>query len=193
VTETLGQTPEADLGTDMLLARAQYALGQVDEADRTLQAALMQSVILSLTRLSEMAPLYADDPAKLDAAHDRAQALIDAFDLNTLYLNSVAVHYSFAMAYLASGNTQRCLDCLEDVERACRALEFPLKLHGDAFFDKVESWIDEVNVIGTSAPRDEELAKQSLLAGVVGNPAFAVLGDDPRFKRIVKGIEEALR
>ncbi len=191
--EVLGDTPEIDMGTDILLARAYSALGRNEEADVTLQGSLFQSLVLVLNRLSQLALLYVSDPAKIQIAHRRALAVIGAFDMEKVYVNAAAVHLSFAAAFLMGGDAQRCFDCLEDYERACRELEFPVELHGDAFFDKAVVWLEKANTLGTSAPRDEGLVKRSLLESVSANPAFASIADEPRYKRIVKRLEEMSR
>ncbi|ACV21164.1 Predicted transcriptional regulator [Slackia heliotrinireducens] len=191
--EALEKSTDIDLGTDLLLASAYQALGRADEADETLQGTLFQSLVLALNRLAQLATLYADRPQKLDVAHARALALIDAFDLENVYVNTAAIHLSFATAHLMGGNVNRALDCLEDYERACRKLEFPIELHGDAFFDRTEAWVERVNIIGTSAPRDEVIIKKSLVESVSANPAFASLAQMPRFQRIVTNLKEIAR
>ena len=189
VVEILGETPEVDMGTDILLASAYGALGRLDEADMTLQGPLFESLALALNRLSQLAMLYASNPGKLEVAHERAMAIVEAFDMEKIFVNTAAVHLSFATAFVAGGNVQRCLDCLEDYERACKALDFPIKLHGDAFFDKVVAWLEMVNTLGTSVPRDEALVKKSMLESVSANPAFAAIAEEPRFRRIVANLE----
>lgn len=189
VVEALGETPEVDMGTDILLASAYGALGQADEADMTLQGPLFQSLALALNRLSQLAMLYTSDPKKLEVAHERAVAIVEAFDMEKIYVNTAAVHLSFATAYAAGGDVRRCLDCLEDYERACKALDFPIVLHGDAFFDKVVTWLEMVNTLGTSAPRDEALVKRSMLESVSANPVFSAIAQEPRFRRIVASLE----
>ena len=191
--EALGDAPDIDLGMDMLLASAHSALGQTDEADKILQGALFQGLVLSLNRLAQMAALYPGNPAKIGIAYERAQAIIDAFDLEAVYVNTAAIHLSFAMAYMMCGQADRALDCLEGYERAARALPFPIELHGDDFFDKTQSWLEDVNVIGTSAPRDDALVKKSLVESVTANPVFQPLSDEPRFKRITKSLREVIR
>ena len=191
--EALGGAPDIDLGTDMLLASAHSALGQTDEADKILQGALFQGLVLSLNRLAQMAALYAGNPAKIDIAYRRAQAIIDAFDLEQVYVNTAAIHLSFAMAYMMCGHVDRALDCLDGYERAARALSFPIVLHGDDFFDKTQSWLEDVNGIGTSVPRDDALVKKSLVESVTANPAFETLSGEPRFMRIVESLREVAR
>ena len=189
----LGDSPDIDLGADILLASAHSALGQVDEADKILQGALFQGLVLSLNRLAQMTALYSNNPAKIDIAYERARAIIDAFDLESVYMNTAAIHLSFAMAYMASGRADRALDCLEGYERAARALSFPIELHGDDFFDKTQSWLEDVNGIGTSVPRNDALTKKSLVESVTANPTLELLTNEPRFKRVVEGLKAVAR
>lgn len=191
--EVLSEAPDVDMGSDLILASAYSATGQIDEADKTLQGALVQSLVLCLNHLAQLAMLWVGNPSKLDIAHERALALMDAFDMEELYVNAAGIHLSFAMAYAMGGNAERALDCLEDYERSCRKLEFPIELHGDEFFDKAEAWLEEINTIGRDAPREEALVKKGLVDGVTANPAFASLADEPRFKRIVKSLQEIAR
>lgn len=193
VSELLGDAAMPDMGADIILARAYSALGQVEKANETLQAMLYQALILNLNRLTELAMLHAAQPEKRRLIHERALKLIDAFDLEGCFVNIAAIHFSFAMASIIGGDADGAVSCLEDYERSARALSFPLKVHGDAFFDKIDVWLDENSDLGVDAPRDETLMKKSLIKGVAENPLFAPLADDPRFRRIVKSLEEIAR
>ena len=193
VIELLHDTVEVDVGADIVLSNAYSALGQLEAADKTLQSSLFQSLVLDVNRLSQLGMLHAADREKLDQTHTRALALIEAFEMESIYLNCGVIHLSFAMAYLKGGDAQAALDCLEDYERALRKLEFPLKFHGDAYFDKLEDWIEEQTTMDASVPRDDALIKKSMVESVTANPAFAVLADDPRFLRIVASLEEIAR
>ena len=191
--EALEGAPDVDLGVDMLLASAHRALGQAEEADKILQGALFQGLVLSLNRLAQMAILYSGNPAKIGIAYERAQAIIDAFGLEPVYVNTAVIHLSFAMAYMMCGEADCALDCLDGYERAARALSFPIELHGDDFFDKTQSWLEDVNGIGTSTPRDDALNRRSLVESVANNPAFVSLADNPRFRRILESLREVAR
>ena len=191
--EALDGMPDIAMGTDILLANAHSALGDIDEADKVLQGALFQSIVLNLNYLAQMAMLYAGNPEKLEIAHGRMIAIVEAFELEDVYVNTAAIHLSFATAFMMGGNAPCALNCLEDYERACRKLKFPIELHGDAFFDKTEAWLEDVNDLGTSAPRDDSLIKKSLVESVIANPAFVPLAEEPRFKRIVKSLKAIAR
>ena len=191
--ELLESANEVDPGLDILLANAYAALGRTEDADKALQGALFQGIVLCLNRLMQMATLHAADPEKLAAIHERACAIIDAFALEKVFLNTPAIHLSFAMAYMMGGNTHKALDCLDDYERSCRALDFPLALHGDVFFDKATAFLEDINVTGTDMPRDEALIKKSLVDSVKANPLFMSLATEARFKRIIASLEEIAR
>ena len=187
--ELLEGAVQPEMGADVLLAQAYAASGLVDKADETLQGTLFESLVLDLDRLAEMAKLHAADHDKLAIIHQRARALIDAFDFEKVFVNSAAIYLSFAMVYMMAGDTEGALSCLDDYVHACRQLEFPIKLHGDAFFDKIDAWVEEVSATGSSTPRDDALNKQSLIASVAANPLFAPLADDPHFTLVVKNLE----
>lgn len=191
--ELLQDMDMVDMGADVILARAHCALGQADKADEALQVMVYQALVVTLSRLAELALLHVGDHERLTLIHERTIGIIDTFDLETSYVNIATTHFMFATAFAMDGDADGAIGCLEDYERACRKLEFPLKLHGDDFFDKIEGWLEEVNDIGTSAPRDESLIKQGFVSSVVGNPAFAQLAGDARFKRIVKSLEGIAR
>ena len=191
--ELLESTVEIEMGADVLLAQAYAASGYPDKADETLQGTLFQSLVLDLNRLSSMAMLHVGNPEKLAVIHERALAVIDAFEFEKVFVNCGAIHLSFAMAFVAGGDVDSALDCLDDYERACRLLEFPVKLHGDEFFDKTDAWIEEVSTSGTSTPTDQAIIKLSMVNSVSANPAFAPLADNPRFKLVVKNLEEIAR
>ena len=122
------------MGADVLLAQAYAASGQPDKADETLQGTLFQSLALDLNRLSSMAMLYVGDPAKLAVIHQRALAIIDAFEFEKVFVNTAAIHASFAMAYMAGGDADHAVHdpwLLEIVADIFRALIGEQGIHGE--------------------------------------------------------------
>lgn len=59
---------------------------------------------------------------------------------------------------------------------------YPLRLHGDAYFDLLDAWFDSALELGDYPPRDELLIRRSMTQALTGNPAFDSLADDPRFQ-----------
>ena len=188
--ELLSDSVEPDMGSELILANAYAALGQQDKADETLQASLCESIILCVNRLAQMAMLHAADRDRLIAIENRTAKLIEAFDLDSLYVNICAVYLTFAIAYTVNGDADAAIDRLGRYERACRSMRFPLKLHGDAFFDNIDTWLERSNPLGFNMPRNDALIKQSLLTSVSVNPMFEPLAGDARFACIIKNLEE---
>ena len=68
------------------------------------------------------------------------------------------------------------------------ALEFyPLKFRSTPFFDKIEDWYETFD-LGSTAPRDESIIRQSTLEVLVNNPIFMPLKEDERFIHLVNRI-----
>ena len=58
---------------------------------------------------------------------------------------------------------------------------------------KTQSWLENINAIGTSAPRDDAFVKRSLVESVAVNLAFEPLWDESRYTHIVESLREAAR
>lgn len=188
--DLLKDSVSPDMGADIILARAYSALGMTEEADTALQSMLYQALVLSLSRLADLAMLHASEPDRLESAHVRALHIIDSFGLEKVFGNVASVHLSFAAAFSVAGDADGAIGCLEDYVRSCRAMRFDGAFYGDAFFDKLGDWFERASAVGADMPRDEKRVRASLLEGVAANPAFASLSDDPRFERIVASLEE---
>ncbi len=180
-----------NVGEDSLLAQAYSLAGEPDRARQTLQVSIYNSLIGLLNSLPALANLYADDLDRVEEVATRTYGLIDTFHLENLYVNCGMVYLSFGQTYAAQGKTEQALDCLQTYARLCGTMEFPLALHGDRFFDLVEPWLEDLD-LGTQAPRDSDVIKNSMLQSVTDNPLFASLGDEPRFKMIVANLKEKL-
>lgn len=183
-------TPE--VGDTIILASAYTMLGQPGKAEAVRQSTLMQSLAVCVNILAVMSQGSVADPQRLHTIHQRTCALMDAFDFEHVYMNSAACHLQFAQAFVQAGQPERALDCLDDYVRACRSLEFPLRLHGDAFFDHLDEWAQTLTS-GDAAPRSDQAVKESLLASVKDNPVLAGLSDSPRFGCILSNLQDLLR
>jgi transcriptional regulator with XRE-family HTH domain len=179
------------MGESTLLAQAYFMQGRVEEALSCSQVSIYQELIGLLNDLPQLAGMYADAPARLSEVYRRTSALIDAFDLEKVYVNCAAVYGAFAAAFMQAGDVEQVYGCLERYVRLCGQMEFPVKLGADSFFDKVGPWLEDLD-LGDDAPRDGELVKQGMVAGLVDNPAFAALADEPRFKQLVVDLKARL-
>ena len=183
-------TPE--VGDTIILASAYSMIGQPGKAQAVHQSTLLQSLAVCVNTLAIMGMESVADPQRLAIIHQRTRALMDAFDFDHVYLNSAACHLQFAQAFAQAGQTDQAFTCLNDYVRACRALEFPLRLHGDAFFDHLDEWAETLTS-GDAAPRSDQAVKESLVTSVKDNPLLATLADDPRFACVLANLEDLLR
>lgn len=88
-------------------------------------------------------------------------------------------------------NTNRALEILEEYVDFVTGDIYPLMLKGDAYFNLLDEWIDELD-LGAALPRDEKIVRQSMVDSIANNPAFTSLIDDHRFQRIVEKLKNKL-
>ena len=122
----------------------------------------------------------------------RALSVAAVYDLEHLHPNVMAqIYLSAAQVYSLQGNTEKSLDMLQKYAKICTTGFFPFSLHGDSFFDAIEGWFAEFD-LGTSPPRNEKVIKESMLQGVLSNPAFAAFAEQPRYKSIIETLKNNL-
>ena len=61
---------------------------------------------------------------------------------------------------------------LQEFTHVLTATKMPLTLHGDAYFDAIEPWLEQLD-LGSQSPRVSGQAKQVLADFVLQNPALA--------------------
>lgn len=142
--------------------------------------------------LSNYLSLCIDEVEQFEETCRRALAVIEAFDLKKHHPALLVKFYIIrAQGYLMVGNTNKALEILEKYAELVTGDIYPLKFKGDDYFDLLEGWIETLD-LGDSLPRDEKIICQSMVDGVVKNPAFSALSDEPQFQRIVERLERKL-
>lgn len=66
---------------------------------------------------------------------------------------------------------------------------FPIRLHGDEYFDLLDEWLENHLDLGSAPPRDAAAIQHDIISAVTENPAFQVLKDEPRFRALVTKLE----
>lgn len=177
---------------ELIMAQAYEMVGNKAMAKKVTQISMYQHMIL----LVGIAPHYlmqnADEPKKTEEILNRTLTVAETYDLEHLHPNTmIQLYLMAAYVYSLQGNTVRTLDMLEKYKDCCIHGFFPYNIHGDDFFDEVGGWFAEFD-LGTNAPRDEKIIKESMLQGVLSNPAFSTLIEEPRYQKIVDALRRNL-
>lgn len=166
-----------------LMASAYMQIGEPEKALESLQVASYQYLLLLMALMGQLLPLYRQQPGRAEEILRRLDGMTELFDLDALHPNTMEnIYLMAAMYYAGREEKERALEYLDRYTKTAAFLQ-PLTLHGDAFFDRIEDWIDTF-ALGKQPPRNLQLVNESLFEGVAGNPAFENLREHPEFKRI---------
>jgi len=179
----------------MLLAQAYIMTGKIDGAKMELQ----ESIFHSITEFFETLPPYllisVDDAERFEEIYNRAIMLIETFNLKGVVPWAVLPFYTgAAQGFAVVNKLEKALDVLEEYTELATGDIYPLKMvKADAFFDLIENIAENLSFGATDLPRDEKVIKQSMADGVLQNPAFQALTDNPRYKILEAKLKNNLK
>ena len=172
-----------------LLAQVYQGIGNIQGAIDAYQVAMYQHLLFLICDSAPLALLNAADITKAEQIITRAIDCIDIYNMDELHPNTTAgIYITGAQIYCMHGENAKALDMLERYTYICEHCFFPLVLHGDAFFDRIDEWFLQFD-LGNQAPRSEKLIVSSMVEAVEKNPAFAGLMDEKRYKAVVKRLK----
>jgi transcriptional regulator with XRE-family HTH domain len=176
--------------TDILLAKACMLKGDGSRAISLLQRSIYQNILSAFGAFTDLMALYSDNPEKMDKCLRMVMQLGDVFGLRQMHPALYFTLYLTAGALFVQRNeNDRALDMLEEYTELMMQKDiYPLKLHGNAFFDQLDAYFESLN-LGTDVPRSQKLIKKDMKEVVLYNPAFAGLKQEDRYRRIVKRLE----
>ena len=190
--ELLEGTVTAAMPPEALLASAYQMTGRTREALEILQVGMYQNIVVLFNFLPQYLALCTNEPARFEEALSRGIAVAEAFDLKRLHpAILIGLYLCAAQGYCMQQHYERALSMLEAYAGIATGDIYPLKLHGDAFFDLIGPWLDQLD-LGTGLPRDEKTIKKSMLDGVAQNPAFEALKEEPRYGLILQRLRDNL-
>jgi hypothetical protein len=136
--------------------------------------------------------LNAAETEKFEEILKRTLALMEAFVIDKLNPNSAAQFYlAAAQGYSMQGNKEKTLDMLDKYAQVCTSGFFPIELHGDSYFDRIDDWFNEFD-LGSKPPRDEKIIKESMIQAITANPAFSAMTEEPKYKSIIEKMKQKL-
>lgn len=184
VINLLGDTVSPAMAPEVLIASALQMKGQPEEAKTVLQAGIYQNIVLLFNYLPSYLTLSACDPVRFDEALRRALAVSEAFDMRRLHpAVLIGLYLVAAQGFMLQEKPDRAVDMLRHYADIVTGDIYPLRLKGDSFFDRLDSWLEELD-LGTGLPRDERTIRRSMADAVIRNPAFTPLKDDLTFRSV---------
>lgn len=189
--ELLDGTVTPALPPESILASAYQMEGRTAEAKSILQVGIYQNIVVLFNFFPAYLMMCTDEPLIFEEVLKRALHVAETFDMKHLHPGVlVGLYICAAQGYIMQGNRIKALDILQQYTEIVTS-SHPLSLHGDSFFDLLESWLDKLD-LGTDLPRDEKTIRKSMVDVIVNNPVFSVLSDEPRFQIITKELQNKL-
>ncbi|KRK78593.1 helix-turn-helix domain-containing protein [Companilactobacillus nodensis] len=186
VLNMLGEYVPEYYPTESLIAWAYQLKCDKGKAIATTQSSLFQYTAVMMSQINNYLQLVTDQPDKFKQTYDIGQSLIESFSLKQLnpavvinFYNSSAIR--FAQQHLADS----VMKCLSEYINVLRSITFPLRLHGNDYFDRIDSWLDQTD-LGHALPRDENQMKADFITIVTENPFLQQYQDNEEFKEILK-------
>lgn len=174
-----------------VLALAYQSVGNINDARKILQAGIYSSVLHLLNHLCTYLTLCGEDKNAFEITCARLFGIADAFRIKTLHPGQLlTLYFHAAQGFMAFGNTEKVLELLEKYTELAAGDIYPLKLHGDSYFNRLDDWFETVLPLGSDFPRDERIIRKSMTEAVTDNPVFRPIADNPRFRSIVRKLRE---
>lgn len=188
VLELLGEEIRPMMPEGLLISQAYQIMGNFGKAKEILQIELYQYTMATFHGLLNVMKTNMDNLEKAEDAFLRATDITRIFNMKRLNPNNVILLYALgAHMYCANNFPEKAVELLGKYVDICVEGFFPFELHGDSFFDLIEPWLNDCD---TTAPRSEQVIKESMMRDVLMNPAFDSLRDDPGYQRIVQKMEK---
>jgi transcriptional regulator with XRE-family HTH domain len=185
------------LSTSAILALSYQELDQNKEAKMALQESILDSVIILIYDISSYLSICEDDMNHFEEACKRAMTLADIFNIQQILPVAMLTFYlSAAEGYIKFAKSDRTLDMLHEYSEIAMSPMYPLKLRGDEFFN-FASEIEEKNtkessIVMPESHGSEISIKENIVNGVVDNPKFESLAEEPRYEEITNKLKAVL-
>jgi transcriptional regulator with XRE-family HTH domain len=193
VLDLLDEQSNPAINGESLLASAYQMKGMNRQAKQTLQGGIYQHIVSLFDVFSLYLMLCEGERERFEEALGRITAIEETFKIDRLHpAILIKVYLATAQNYAAAGNDEKALEWLEKYAQLVTSDIYPLRLHGDDFFDLLDDWLKEVDLTD-HLPRDEKTIKESMIQAVTINPAFSALSGKSRYKRMTEQMKNKLK
>lgn len=175
-----------------LLASAFWMTGNSKAARRVLQVGIYQEILSIISLLSSYLGMCSEDPSRFEETCSRAMQIANAFHLDQLHPGvMLSCYIAIAQGWLSLGKENRALDALEQYTSLALKNIYPLRLHGDEYFDLLDTWLEENLDLGDYPPRSQAVIRRSITQALTDHPAFAGLSNHPRFQSMATRLRQS--
>lgn len=180
----LGDHPPILFPIESLIAAAQQQKGDEQQAIVTLQSAIYQYTTVFLSFLTNYLQLLIHNHEKFSETVFRGNEFASIFNFTEMHpVALMNFQLSAVFGYTQMSDEEAALRELTNFLKVMKQTEFPVVLHGDAYFDQLEEWFEQLE-IGNQLPRDSKIIKDGLIDLIIDNPAFINFQDKERLQLI---------
>ena len=187
VLELFGEKLRPRISSEILLVSAYSLLGEKKKALEYCQALLYEGTVEMMDFLANYLALCEDD--KKELCFSSVRGMEAAFSLKSLLPHKMIHLYMMeAVYYGEQKNRGKTLKALYDYGETIQKNWKDFTIHGDAFFDLLEQWIQEVG-IRREMPRNMQFIREDIIRSVKENPVFDFLKEEKEFRILIKRLE----
>lgn len=194
VLELLGEDVSLYFGNELLMANAFKMLGQTDKSTAILQVNLYQQLMGALSTSGQLLQSQIGDVVKFDQTITRMKGLVETFGIAELHpFLLVTSLVEIFMCYTQQNRLDLAVGAMKEMLSVLETITFPAHLHGDAYFDLLDSWIDDQLELSSTMPRNEQVVKESLSSFFKETSLLQdVYGEHQEYQELLKQLEVVL-
>lgn len=175
------------------IVQAYMLMGKTKKANQTLQISMYQNLLYLLNSSSQYLMLNINDIKKVEEIINRILKVADTFEVDKLNPNiMINIYITLAQVYCINKDIEKTFEMLQKYVKIVNNDLFPCVLHGDSYFDDIDKWFNDFD-LGTLAPRNEQIIKDSLIKAITENPKFDNIKHLPKYKNIVSELQKILK
>lgn len=137
-----------------------------------------------MSGLTNYLQLLLADEAKFQLTYQRGKRLAETFELANLHpIILMNFQLSAIFGYAQLGKRRETIEVLEQFEGMVAQTNFELELHGDTYFDQIDSWLNQLD-LGPQMPRTTKNVKNEILSILLENPLLEGYQQETVFQKI---------
>ena len=190
IIQLLGEDIPPLVSCDIIQSLAYQMTGDVKKAKYVIQVSNYQYLLTLIQQLATYLTFCTDDKKQFIKVYKRVVHLSEIFNFEELHPTSLMqVYMAGAQGFMTFNDEEGALEVLETYTNLVLSDIYPLALHGDDFFDMIDTWFLYIDY---PLPRDQKSVRLDIIQGVEMNPVFAPLQQNNRFQTLVAKLKKVI-